>query len=279
MKKYACRYAIVKFLPYPETGEFANIGIVLACPAIGYMDFLLLDKGHRRIATFFEELDARVYKQAVMGFGDELRRIRADVQRGWSLNAEPELLRQVFDQLVHPREAIVRFDAARVVMAEEPETVLHELFNHYVHREFTKNQVYQEKLLVIGTRNVLRGLKLVQPFRPDTLGDNEYHAKFDFVQRVDGNPVKVIKPFYLAQEDTNKIYQHADAWLQRMRRLRNRKQLPAQVLFAVQAPDEVDVPRYKAFADIRDELRAMDILVATADTHQLTQFAAGNQVH
>ncbi|HRF88179.1 MAG TPA: DUF3037 domain-containing protein [Pseudomonadales bacterium] len=279
MKKYACRYAIVKFLPYPETGEFANIGIVLACPALGYMDFLLLDKGHRRITTFFEELDARVYKQAVMGFGEELRRIRADIQSGWSLNAEPELLRQIFDQLVHPREAIVRFDAARVVMAEEPKVVLHELFSHYVHREFTKNQVYQERLLVVETRNVLRSLKLVQPFRPDTLGDDDYHAKFDFVQRVDGDPVKVIKPFYLAQEDTNKIYQHADIWLQRVRRLRNRKQLPAQVLFAVQAPDENDASRFQAFADIRDELQAMDVLVATADAHQLTQFAAGNQIH
>jgi len=29
MKKFACQYAIVRFLPYLETGEFANVGIVM----------------------------------------------------------------------------------------------------------------------------------------------------------------------------------------------------------------------------------------------------------
>ncbi len=31
--KVACNYAIIRFLPYPETEEFVNVGVVLACPS------------------------------------------------------------------------------------------------------------------------------------------------------------------------------------------------------------------------------------------------------
>ena len=52
MKKYACQYAIVRFLPYLETGEFANVGIVMLCPDAGFFDFKLL-RHVRRITAFF----------------------------------------------------------------------------------------------------------------------------------------------------------------------------------------------------------------------------------
>ena len=41
MKRFACHYAIIRFLPYPETQEFANVGVVLACPESGYFGFKL----------------------------------------------------------------------------------------------------------------------------------------------------------------------------------------------------------------------------------------------
>ncbi len=41
MKLVACRYAVVQFAPYRETGEFANAGVVLMCPETGHFDFKL----------------------------------------------------------------------------------------------------------------------------------------------------------------------------------------------------------------------------------------------
>jgi hypothetical protein len=34
-KKLACNYAVLRFLPYPETGEFVNIGVAIGCPDKG----------------------------------------------------------------------------------------------------------------------------------------------------------------------------------------------------------------------------------------------------
>ena len=53
MNKLACRYAILKFLPYTETGEFANVGVVLACPATGFFGFKLETRRYARFTDFF----------------------------------------------------------------------------------------------------------------------------------------------------------------------------------------------------------------------------------
>ena len=34
-----CNFAVLRFRPYRETGEFVNIGVVLACPAARFFDF------------------------------------------------------------------------------------------------------------------------------------------------------------------------------------------------------------------------------------------------
>ena len=41
--RLACHYSVVRFCPYPETDEFVNVGVMLACPAIGFLDGLRAD--------------------------------------------------------------------------------------------------------------------------------------------------------------------------------------------------------------------------------------------
>ena len=61
MNRLACQYTIIRFLPYAETGEFANVGIVLACPETGLLDARLMPtKKTGRITGFFEQLDKQI---------------------------------------------------------------------------------------------------------------------------------------------------------------------------------------------------------------------------
>ena len=77
MIRLACQYTIVRFLPYAETGEFANVGVVLACPATGYFDTRLLPtKNTRRITDFFDRLDKPIYRESLIYLGEEMERIR-----------------------------------------------------------------------------------------------------------------------------------------------------------------------------------------------------------
>ena len=60
MNKVACQYALLRFRPFVETGEFANVGVVLLAPEARFFWFLLL-KRYGRITQFFHQLDRKVY--------------------------------------------------------------------------------------------------------------------------------------------------------------------------------------------------------------------------
>jgi hypothetical protein len=135
----ACQYAIIRFMPFIETGEFANVGIVLLCPEQRFLDFRLLGR-QDRIIRFFEGMDERVYTEAMKFLDEELSRVHSALgsslfdgrQRQNDIQAAPALFRE----LVRPREGIMRFDAPRAVLADDPRAKLDELYGFYVERDF-----------------------------------------------------------------------------------------------------------------------------------------------
>ena len=60
--KYVCNYSILRFLPYPETGEFVNIGVVLLA-SNGEFHYQL-DRTRQRVTRFFKTLDHKIYLRA-----------------------------------------------------------------------------------------------------------------------------------------------------------------------------------------------------------------------
>jgi hypothetical protein len=272
MKKFACRYAIVRFLPYPETQEFANVGIVLACPETGYFGFKV--EKHRRygrVSGFFKRLDMAVFGAAMAGFEKELARIAA-------LVAEERMrgdgLRAAFEALVHPREAIVRFGSPRALLTEEPEQAVGDLFAYYVEHDFATPD-HHERVMMKRVRALLNGLRLDRPFREMDIGDPNYaHAKFPLVQRDEERVLKAIKPFFLAQDEANKILTHGGAWVDRIMRLRKRQLLPGAVLFAVEGPAPTEGARFEAYDEICRDLRGYDVEVVPAgQERQIASFA------
>lgn len=272
MKKLACRYAVVQFMPYSETGEFANAGVVLVCPQTGYFGFRLQTRKYARVTAFFDELAPKVYLTAIKVIQGEMERVRDLLARDGTTGTD-ELARAAFTSLVHPREAIIRFSPARVLLAEEPEKELKRLFDHYVDRAFATPE-YVETAMVRRLSALLKGLDLQAPFRAEKIGDDVVHAKFPLVQRRGVQFRKVIKPFNLNQPEPNGIFDHGDAWVQKMRRLRDRNLLPAEVLFAVAGPRSTDTKRYAAFREICTELERLDVLtVEEAAKNRIVEFA------
>lgn len=273
MTKLACRYAIVQFLPYPETGEFANVGVVLLCPEAKFFGYRLQTRRFGRVTAFFEHVGRTTYSRALRLFAQELERAATELAEAAFAQDDPQAARQAFERLTHPREAILRFAPQRAVLADSPEAALEYLFGHYVDHEFVTRE-YQENQMEKRIAAMLRTMALSRPFRPQVLGNDEVHARFPFVQGDAGAAEKLIKPFFLAQDEPNRIYDHADPWLQKMRRLRSRNLLPRHVLFTLDGPPLADTKRYHAFEEIRQELLALDFAVTTAEEGgAITRFA------
>jgi len=267
MNKLACRYAILRFLPYTETGEFANVGVVLACPATGFFGFKLETRRYARFTHFFRELDRQVYIRAINAFKNELERVRKVHE-----HARDEVLRDVFTALIHPREAILRFGEPRAKLVNDPAQALEQLYEHYVEHDFVHHEAH-EKEMEHKVQQIIKGLVLDNPFREERVGDDEYAVRFPFVQVVGDHPRKIIKPFFLAQEETTAIFNHGDLWIGKLKRLKQRRMLPKNVLFTVQSPEKGDRKRFGAFDDVLKELENYAEIAMVGNKADITQFA------
>ena len=271
MNRFACRYAIVRFLPYPETGEFANVGVVLCCPATGFLGYRIQDRRYARITAFFEHLQGRTYLRATAIMKQELDRVAALLAA--QSQPTPATVRHMFEALVHPREAMIRFSESRALLAEDPATAVDKLFAQYVEYDFVQKESH-EKDMERRVSELLRPLPLTAPFKPGEVGNDDIHARFPLVQAEEGRLIKAIKPLYLAQDEPNKIYEHGDRWVAKVQRLRRARLLPEKVLFPLHAPDESDRKRYNAYATIRDDLSRLGAAVAALqDEESIVQFA------
>jgi len=270
MNKVACRYAIIQFIPYPETGEFANVGLVLACPSKNYFDYKLETRKFGRLTHFFRDLDPKVFLRSIAAFQDELERVRTLL-----INCGgEENIRQAFQTLIHPRDAILRFGGERPILVDAPAQALTNLFGRYIEHDFVTPE-YRENQLEKRVQQLVNDLNLPHPFAEARLGGEDFNVRFPFVQWLDDKPHKIIKPFYLGQDEANKIYDHGDRWLMKLRRLRERNQLPPKVLFAVEGPlhDEGKRIREKAFEEICHDFNQLVEIVPQAQEEKIIQFA------
>lgn len=267
----ACHYAIVRFMPFVETGEFANVGVVMFAPNARYFGFKLLGNRYARVTNFFEQMDAKVFRASMSTFREELQRIDGMLKQMGTDRRLKTLDRdgavRLWGEIIKPRETMLRFSDSRVVLAEEPRAKMLELFEYYVERNFV-NREYQEKMLERGVRGWLRDAKLLNQFHAGRVGNDEYHAQFPFVAGPDDKPEKIIKPLNLDYAEASKIIDHGGQWVVRVNALKKRQLLPKQVLFTVNGPVD-STARGKARREVVDELEEAGVIVAPFNQAQV----------
>ena len=265
-----CQYAIIRFLPYAETGEFANVGVVLACPVKGYFDFRLMPTRRTgRIHGFFEQLELKIYRDALKYMGEELERLRAMAANARNRDA----VRQLFVGLVHPREALLRFGDTRVVMADDPEAMLEKLFARFVERDFAGKE-YHDKLLERGVRELLRKAQLRAYFNEADIGNEDLRLPVPFAHVRDGRVQLAIKPFDLAKDEASKVFDAGGRLVDRINRLKKHELLPRDMLVAVKEPVVMGKRVRAAVEEIEGDLRNAGVQVTRTDNADaITRFA------
>ena len=273
-------YSVIRFLPYPESGEFVNVGVVVSSPQTGFFDFRIERRKFRRIANFFPELHSEVYREGIYACAEEIGRMKAEIgincKNAWQTAINPSFTTGFFRELIRPRETIIRYSEPGTVMTHEPEAVLNELFAHYVERMFAKEQDYQEEIMRKRVLEVLRTHKLLGKFKQEVrVGNEEYGFKLPFVTepRI-GFFERAIKPLNLSQDDSTKIYDHGEMWVNRIKRLQRMNLAPRDLLFTVNEPPTAS-RRHGAFSEVVAELEAQGTKVVRAtDEKVIVDFAS-----
>lgn len=278
MTKTGCLYSIIRFSPFVETGEFANVGIVMMAPEQRYFDFKIMGLRHSRVTRFFEQLEAKVFRSTMKTVREELERAAVLLrQHGFDKRFKTndiEFARHLFAEMIRPRETVIKFSEPRMVLVEDPRTSLEELYGHYVERDFVTRE-YQEGVLERGVRQWLWKARIAERFIRLDVGNDEYHVPFPFVEKQGDIVIKAIKPLNLAQPQAQKILEHGAQWVFRVNTLKKRGLLPRKVLFAVGPPPGDGTPQIRAFDETVSSLRETGVRVLPyAQKAEILEFAA-----
>jgi Protein of unknown function (DUF3037) len=268
MKRLFAHYTLIRLLPQTDAGEFANIGVVLACPETGYFGFKFLRKA-KRVTHFFEEITPELVtklRKDITADLDHLKRI---------INLRPDraVFEQIMQNLVKPRESMIRYAPLRGLMTEDISSDLEKLFERYIQRDLNAAPQYHEATITRLVKRALASENLADAFVANDIGTDDFHIRLPFVHEKDGL-IAAIKPLDLTQDDPTKIYTHGDQWLGYIRRLKSLKLQPQGLLIAAEGPNAEDSSRFRAYNNVVEELRELSITVVDrTDTRGIVDFA------
>ena len=270
MKKYACQYNILRFTPFIETEEFANIGIAVYCPSTGKLEFRLANTRFARITQFFEGLDATLYKNVILRMKSEL----SDLKRVLADNPNSDIGRALFAETMRTKGSVLKFSDVRVIMADDLEIKADDLYQHYVGRNFVTKK-YREQDMVKNVRDNLKLFKLDKFYRQLKLNDGITDVTLPLVHTETGKPTSVIKPIAFDQNIRANIVEHADLWLMKINRLaKNGAVEPSNLLVTLDPPNTNDRKVRDYIKGFENELTNIGVKTAPySDTTTIVQFA------
>lgn len=129
--QHACNYAVLRFLPYAETGEFVNVGVIAYCPEVRWAGHAGVETNAERVAQFFQGLDSNAYLRTKQIMLAELDRVCVLLRA----TTDPKIGGNIFLDLVRQRESTFRFGAVSTVLTHDPQKLLESLCDLYVRQK------------------------------------------------------------------------------------------------------------------------------------------------
>lgn len=262
----AMRFAVIRFMPHVQTREFANIGIIATCPKTAYFDYRI-ETRYQRLSQFFQYFNADIYRAAIGAYSQGLSNVKQNLQ-----HATPDECRAMLDRLTVPLETIIQTSQVYTSMCHDEATELNRLFHYYVYHSFAKEQ--PETLFTRQIADMIKSLPMDYPFREMKLGNDEYHVNLPLVQSPASRQIsKIIKPIYLGQKDPAEMYQKADKWIARFKRLKNFSfiQRDTKIMLPYQPPKCGDEKQNSALNHIIQDLQQQGIYTANHQELQVIQ--------
>ncbi len=126
--QHACNYAMLRFLPYPETGEFVNVGVLVTCLQPCLLHFVAERKMPDRAKSIFPKQNEQAFEAALEALRLEMERVKGGAH-------DPKSVQFAFNESVRIRESVFRFGEVRTILTPNPQNLGDELFARYVRME------------------------------------------------------------------------------------------------------------------------------------------------
>jgi len=266
MNRQLCKYSIIRFQPFVETEEFANIGIVLYLPEKNELHFELLSGGeYKRMTDFFAPLNREIYVAAIQIIRAELEQIQLLLRNSSHIKIN------MYDELICPREGVIQYSQNRVLLSTNVVQTLTDLFEHYVNRKFAHKENYEEVMKKI-IHALLKKYGLEKQFKSGFLGDDDkYKVNLPFINKLHQS---AIKPIHFKHSEPNALIEHGLTWLMKIKQLKRHGFIqPENILFTYHTPDEKSGILFDAFNDVKMQIEEVGILMADInESETVSQF-------
>jgi hypothetical protein len=209
--KQLFKYVVIRFLPYGETDEFANIGILVFSPETGFFDFKLAPPIYNRITHFFKKLETNFYKNIISLFNEEFSTIKKIIQ---------ELPKQEFiyymENMFTPKESVIQFSSVRSILVDNNKNIIEQLYNNYVIGNFLKQKENRETQMISTLRQQLIKKQLGKIYKETKIKTGIREVTLPLVAHHNTNETtKIIKPLAFNQHKPTLLIEHGERWLNR----------------------------------------------------------------
>ena len=270
-----CMYAVIRFMPFAETREFANVGVVVIAPKLGLYDFKLAPKTFNRVTKFFDDLDGVVYKHAIEGFEEELKRIRNYLAHN---HVQGKSLVDYFKEITRTRESVLHFGEVGTMLTDNVNVAVDKLYERLIGRNFTESKEYKEQQMIRVLKSQLTA-KLPSGIRytKQNLKADMYDIPVPLATRINDS-YRIIRPLAFEQQNVLLAMEHGEAWVNRLKKLINFDVVQAdKALVAFEKPVHRKQEFMKVYEDVVGEIKNLGALTKDyGDTDSIIQFASAD---
>lgn len=257
--KQMCKYALVQFMPFVETGEFANIGVLLCAPKTNYWEFKLAPQRFKRVTDFFEEMEKEVYKIAVGKFKEEM-----ETTKEIACNRGVRDVVEFFTEITRPRQALVRFSNVRTMITGDPARELDALYERFIHRDFVTEQ-YKEQQMVTALKKQINaeGIPVKYIEQKMKVGVREFTIP---LTAETSKGLKLIKPLAFDQKRPTQLFEHGEKWFNRLKALLDEgKVKPQNILLPIDATENLKGERREALREVNKIFESEEMRIVNYD--------------
>lgn len=251
------RYSIIRFLPFADLGEFANIGIVALDPERKVLQFRLARQKFRRIREFFGEDAYRAYGVAI----EHLRLEMAALTAGAGLWAKWEA-EYAFLHLTRRHEASIVFSEVRNILSKDSlDYIISMLFNRLIERQ--RQDAHDLDLIKDIRRELL--INGIKGFRAVRVLDEIVPVTFPLAHK--DSKINAIQPMVFGQKTPLALFDHGAMWRRRLTYLLDRKKISDNsILLAVDPPSRDNEDSIvNAYEEAMKEINSLPFEVVVAE--------------
>ncbi|GIU52013.1 hypothetical protein TUM4438_43550 [Shewanella sairae] len=274
--KTLLHFATIRFMPFAETQEFANVGILAFTPNGNFVDYKLAPTRFKRINEFFEDFDGQLYACALTSFEVELKRVK-----DFCHYLHGQQLVDLMNEVTRTREGIIVFGELSATLTENPKITLERLFDKYIGRNFQQQIEYRETQMVRALRKNLTNLLPKEVRYKETSLDVGYTAyKLPLVAKV-ANTVKTIKPLAFNQSTTLMLTEHGDRWISRVKHLLKANVIQKEnFLFTIERPTNEKDEFHQSFEVIYGGMKELGVEIIPYESKEdIIEFAQFDELN